>query len=48
MTLAERVAERRSLEHAAVAGVPALAIAVLSAQRFGRFNGGKLTAAPRA
>ena len=33
--------------HAAVAGVPALGSAVLLAQRFGRFNGGDLTARPR-
>ncbi len=33
--------------HAAVAGVPALGSAVWLAQRFGRFNGGDLTAARR-
>lgn len=36
-----------SYVHAAVAGVPALAITIFMARRFGRFNGGNLTSARR-
>jgi hypothetical protein len=33
---------------AAAAGLPALAMAVMLARHFGRFNGGNLTAPPRS